>query len=60
MKRRDFLKKGLGAGVLAGAFLKVSGFSTLSAKPSNPAKPYDLVAVMGGEPAQMSIRPLLH
>jgi len=53
MKRRDFLKKGLGAGVLAGAFLKVSGFGTLSAKPSNPAKPYDLVAVMGGEPAQM-------
>ncbi|MDX9771488.1 MAG: DUF362 domain-containing protein [Tenuifilaceae bacterium] len=54
MKRRDFLKKGLGAGLMAGAFLKVNGAGTLAGtnKP-NPAKPYDLVAVMGGEPAQM-------
>lgn len=54
MKRRDFLKKGLGAGLMAGAFLKVNGASGLatSSKP-NSNKPFDLVAVMGGEPAQM-------
>lgn len=54
MERRDFLKKGLGAGLLAGAFLKVSGAGSLtgSNKP-NPSKPYDLVAVMGGEPVPM-------
>jgi uncharacterized protein (DUF362 family) len=54
MKRRDFLKKGVGAGLLAGAFLKVSGAGNLgSAGKSNPSKPFDLVAVMGGEPAEM-------
>ena len=54
MKRRDFLKKGFGAGLMAGAFLKVSGLGNLaSAKNANPNKPYDLVAVMGGEPAPM-------
>ncbi|MDX9846449.1 MAG: DUF362 domain-containing protein [Tenuifilaceae bacterium] len=54
MKRRDFLKKGLGAGLMAGAFLKVNGANSLanSSKP-NSSKPFDLVAVMGGEPAQM-------
>ena len=39
---------------MAGAFLKVSGLGNLaSAKNANPNKPYDLVAVMGGEPAPM-------
>lgn len=54
MKRRDFLKKGLGAGLLAGAFLKVNGAGTLAGvNKANLSKPFDLVAVMGGEPAQM-------
>lgn len=54
MKRRDFLKKGLGAGVAAGAFLKLGAVgSNALASNSNPTKPYDLVAVMGGEPADM-------
>jgi uncharacterized protein (DUF362 family) len=54
MKRRDFLKKGFGAGIMAGAMLKVSGLGNLaSASNSNPSKPFDLVAVMGGEPAAM-------
>ncbi|MDD3569038.1 MAG: DUF362 domain-containing protein [Bacteroidales bacterium] len=54
MKRRDFLKKGLGAGLLAGAFFKVNGAGTLAGvNKANPSKPFDLVAVMGGEPAQM-------
>lgn len=54
MKRRDFLKKGFGAGLMAGAFLKVAGVGNLaSANTPNPNKPFDLVAVMGGEPAEM-------
>lgn len=54
MKRRDFLKKGLGAGVAAGAFLKLGAVgSNALASSSNPTKPYHLVAVMGGEPADM-------
>jgi uncharacterized protein (DUF362 family) len=54
MKRRDFLKKGFGAGIMAGAFLKVAGAGNLaSANTPNPNKPFDLVAVMGGEPAEM-------
>jgi uncharacterized protein (DUF362 family) len=54
MKRRDFLKKGLGAGIMAGALLKVGGIGNM-VKANNPkqGKPFDLVAVMGGEPAQM-------
>jgi uncharacterized protein (DUF362 family) len=54
MKRRDFLKKGLGAGLMAGAILKVGGISSIAkGSPSNPSKPYDLVAVMGGDPVPM-------
>lgn len=54
MKRRDFLKKGFGAGLMAGAFLKMSGAGNLAvAGNSNPNKPFDLVAAMGGEPAEM-------
>ncbi len=54
MKRRDFITKSIGAGVAAGA-----GFSLLSLEEafggsiSNPHAPYDLVAVMGGEPVEM-------
>jgi uncharacterized protein (DUF362 family) len=54
MKRRDFLKKGLGAGVFAGAFLKLSGVSKIAgASNLSLNDKYDLVAVMGGEPAEM-------
>lgn len=54
MKRRDFLKKGFGAGILAGSALKLAGMGNLAnASNSNPAKPFDLVAVMGGSPKEM-------
>lgn len=54
MKRRDFLKKGLGAGVVAGTFLKLGAVgSNALASNSDPSKPFDLVAAMGGEPADM-------
>ncbi len=54
MKRRDFITKSIGAGIAAGA-----GFTFLSLEEafgnnlSNPRAPYDLVAVMGGEPEVM-------
>ena len=54
MKRRDFITKSIGAGIVAG-----TGFSLLSLEEafgnsfSNPHAPYDLVAVMGGEPEVM-------
>ena len=54
MKRREFLKKGLSAGVLAGTLMNlpnIKGLASTSNSSSNTS--YDLVAVMGGEPAEM-------
>ncbi|MDR1171080.1 MAG: DUF362 domain-containing protein [Bacteroidales bacterium] len=54
MKRRDFITKSIGAGIAVG-----TGFTFLSLEEafgnsiSNPHAPYDLVAVMGGEPELM-------
>ena len=54
MKRRDFISKSVFAGVAAGA-----GYTFLSLEEAfgnsifNPKAPYDLVAVMGGEPVAM-------
>ena len=55
MDRREFIKKSVGAGIAAGAFMSVGGFPNIIAKPgTNPTfKPYDLVAVRGGEPGAM-------
>lgn len=54
MKRRDFLKKGIGAGVAAGAFMRLGAASTNPfGSTSDSSKPYDLVAVLGGEPSEM-------
>lgn len=52
MKRRDFCKKTLGAGVLAGAMVSVGGLQKAYSQPSRASK-YDLVALMGGEPDTM-------
>ncbi len=51
MKRRDFFKKAISTGVVAGAGLKIAGFNGLFAGElnTNPSSSYDLVAVMGGE-----------
>jgi uncharacterized protein (DUF362 family) len=51
MKRRDFLIKGAGAGVVAGIGLstKVFGENFNNLVSSTSAGPYDLVAVKGGE-----------
>ncbi|HKK43555.1 MAG TPA: DUF362 domain-containing protein [Bacteroidales bacterium] len=52
MKRRDFLKKSAGAGIVAGAAISFGGYDKLWA--STPAaNKYDMVAIMGGEPDAM-------
>jgi len=54
MKRRDFLVKGLGAGILAGSGIGMNGFSRLMGSPAIPGDGiYDLVAVRGDNPADM-------
>jgi uncharacterized protein (DUF362 family) len=52
MKRREFFKTSLGAGLAAGAAMSFGGYEKLwSSSPANPR--YDMVAVMGGEPEAM-------
>lgn len=58
MKRRDFITKGIGAGIFAGTALSGVGnvFSAENGIAGDlfaAADAYDLTAVMGGEPAQM-------
>ncbi len=54
MKRRKFLRSSLGAGMAAGAMMSFGGYEKLFAgKPMPAGANYDLVAVMGGEPAAM-------
>jgi uncharacterized protein (DUF362 family) len=52
MRRRDFFKTSIGAGVAAGTALSLGGYEKLWA--SSPAgTKYDMVAVMGGNPDAM-------
>ncbi|MFO8235000.1 MAG: DUF362 domain-containing protein [Bacteroidales bacterium] len=54
MKRRDFLKKSIGAGILTGSVLTFGGYGRIFANTTaNPDLPYDLVAVKDGEPDKM-------
>jgi uncharacterized protein (DUF362 family) len=54
MKRRDFILKGFGAGILAGSGLTVNGFSSLVGNPASPEDAeFDLVAVKGSDPVAM-------
>ena len=52
MKRRDFVRKSLGAGLAAGSAMAVSPYAKAFGKFSPAATP-DLVAVKGGNPGQM-------
>jgi len=53
MKRRDFIKKSISAGVVASAAVSVSGYkSVFSSQMQEPAA-YDMVAIRGGEPGVM-------
>jgi uncharacterized protein (DUF362 family) len=54
MKRRDFLIRGLGAGILAGTGLTLGGFGRLAGNPAAAENDeFDLVAVKGSDPASM-------
>ena len=57
MKRRDFLASSIGAGILAGSVGSLGAITrperALGSRMEEAALPYDLVAVMGGEPAEM-------
>jgi uncharacterized protein (DUF362 family) len=54
MKRRDFIVKGLGAGLLAGTSASVSGFSRLTGNLSPSLEgDFDLVAIKGNDPVAM-------
>jgi uncharacterized protein (DUF362 family) len=52
MRRREFFRKSVGAGIAAGAAFSIGGYSKLWAAEVAPAK-YDMVALMGGEPDAM-------
>jgi uncharacterized protein (DUF362 family) len=52
MKRRDFLKKSAGAGLVAGAALTLGGYDRLWASTPVNTK-YDMIALMGGTPDAM-------
>jgi uncharacterized protein (DUF362 family) len=52
MRRRDFLKSSVGAGMATGAALSLGGFDKLWTSTPSSAK-YDMVAVMGGNPDAM-------
>lgn len=51
MKRRDFIRKSVGVGLLSGAFPLFGGLDDVYGKPV--AGDYDLAAVRGGEPDAM-------
>ncbi|HVN59370.1 MAG TPA: DUF362 domain-containing protein [Bacteroidales bacterium] len=52
MKRRDFLRNSVGAGLAAGAALRMGGYDRLW-HVSGSAAGYDMVAIMGGKPDAM-------
>jgi uncharacterized protein (DUF362 family) len=54
MKRREFIRKSVGAGLITGTALSFAGSNKLfGAITGREQAPYDLVAVRGGEPEQM-------
>ena len=53
MKRREFVRKSIGAGVVTGAALGLSGMKNIWAASSPAQDAFDLVAVKGGEPDVM-------
>src|SRR5512136_552375 len=52
MRRREFFKTSIGAGVAAGAALGLGGYDRLWAKSPDLIK-YDMIAIMGGNPDAM-------
>jgi len=58
MRRREFIRKGLGAGIMAGSAIKLLPGTGLSARTGTPEN-YDMVAVLGGNPGEMFDRAIL-
>lgn len=52
MKRRDFLKNSVGAGIAAGAAFRIGAYDDIFKTPAASLN-YDLVAIMGGMPDAM-------
>ena len=53
MDRREFLKKTVQGGIIAGSSMILGKYASVLAAPTGPVAPYDLVAVKGGEPDVM-------
>ncbi|MCB2195119.1 MAG: DUF362 domain-containing protein [Bacteroidetes bacterium] len=53
MKRRDFIRKSISAGIFTGTALSFGGYGKIFANTVNSTLPYDLVAVKDGEPDKM-------
>ena len=53
MKRREFVRKSISAGVVTGTALSLSGMSKIWAANSPAQESFDLVAIKGGEPDMM-------
>ena len=53
MDRREFIKKTVQGGIVAGSSVILGRYANVLAAPNGPAAPYDLVAVKGGEPDVM-------
>jgi len=58
MKRRDFIRKGIGAGIVTGSAMALPGMKSVFANGGN-YQSYDLVAVKGGEPGIMFDKAIL-
>jgi len=52
MKRRDFVRKGIGVGIAAGSAMAITPYNKLWGNIA-PLQDYDLVAAKGGEPGAM-------
>lgn len=53
MKRRDFFRKSVGAGIVTGVAMQMGGYRKLWGRTSRRVLPVDLVAIRGGEPDVM-------
>jgi uncharacterized protein (DUF362 family) len=53
MKRRDFIRKSISAGIFTGTALTFGGYGKIFANTVNSSLPYDLVAVKDGDPDKM-------
>ncbi|UCG27822.1 MAG: DUF362 domain-containing protein [Bacteroidales bacterium] len=53
MKRREFFRKSVGAGLVTGAALSLGGYKKIWAATPVSSEQFDLVAVRGGEPGVM-------